>query len=109
MNRILEDLQEIPQDWFDELLKDEQPNKAELESIDFGLYQSQCPELLGNMELELFIGKDGFYYMLMNIEEPIGDYGSHWIERWHKCEEQYIEKISEILHKEDTQNANPAN
>lgn len=109
MSRILEDLQEIPQYWFDELPKDEHPNKSELESIDFDLYQSECPGLLGNMELELFVGGDGFYYMLMNIQEPIGDYGSHWIERWYKCEEQYINKISEILYKEDTQNANPAN
>lgn len=109
MSRILNDLQEIPQDWFNELSREDEPKKSELESIDFDLYQSECPELLGNMELELFLGKDGFYYMLMNIQEPIGDYGSHWIERWHKCEEQHIEKINEILHKEDTKNANPAN
>ena len=43
------------------------------------------------------IRKDGFYYMLMRIQQPIGDYGSHWVERWHKCEEQYISKIQSIL------------
>ena len=97
MSRILNDLQEIPQDWFDELERTNEPKKSELQSIDFGLYQSDCPELLGNMELELFLGKDGFYYMLMRIREPIGDYGSHWIERWYKCEEKYISDIERIL------------
>ena len=97
MSRILNDLQEIPQDWFDELERVNEPKKSELESIDFDLYQSECPELLGNMELELFWGKDGFYYMLMKIRELIGDYGSHWIERWYKCEEKYISDIERIL------------
>ncbi len=109
MSRILDNLQEIPQDWFYELERDEEPNKADLKSVDIDLYRSECPELLGNMILELFYGKDGFYYMLMQIREPIGDYGMHWVDRWYKCEEQYIEKINEILHKEDTQNADPAN
>lgn len=97
MSKILDDLQEIPQDWFWELSRDEEPNKKDLESIDIDLYQSECPELLGNMILELFYGKDGFYYMLMQIRQPIGDYGSHWVYRWYKCEEQYIEKINAIL------------
>lgn len=100
MSRILNDLQEIPQDWFNELSREDEPKKSELESIDFDLYQSECPELLGNMELELFLCKNGFYYMLMKILEPIGDYGSHWVDRWYKCEKQYIEKIKDILGKE---------
>lgn len=97
MSRILNDLQEIPQDWFDELERTNEPKESELESIDFDLYQSECPELLGNMELELFWGKDGFYYMLMKIREPIGDYGNHWVYRWYKCEEKYISDIERIL------------
>ncbi len=97
MNRVLEDVSDIPQDWFDELERINEPKMSELESIDFDLYQSECPELIGNMELELFLGKDGFYYMLMKIREPIGDYGSHWTEHWYKCEEQYISEIEDIL------------
>lgn len=100
MSKILDDLQEIPQDWFDELERTNEPKMSELESIDFDLYQSECPELIGNMELELFLGKDGFYYMLMKIQEPIGDYGSHWVDHWYKCEEQYISKIKSILNVE---------
>jgi len=97
MSRILDDLQEIPQEWFDELDEANEPKKSELKSIDFDLYQSECPELIGNMELELFLGNDGFYYMLMKTRQPIGDYGSHWVEHWYKCEEQYIGKIQSIL------------
>ena len=62
MSRVLKDVSDIPQDWFDELERTNEPKKSELQSIDFDLYQSDCPELLGNMELELFLGKDGFYY-----------------------------------------------
>lgn len=100
MSRILNDLQEIPQDWFNELSREDEPKKSELESIDFDLYQSECPELLGNMQLELFLGKDGFYYMLMKMSQPIGDYGTTWVDYWYKCEKQYIEKIKDILGKE---------
>ena len=101
MSRILDDLQEIPQDWFNELSKVEYPNKDELQSVDIDLYQSEYPELLGNMILELFLGKDGFYYMLMQTREPIGDYGMHWVGYWYKCEIQYIGEIEKILKERD--------
>lgn len=97
MSRILDDLQEIPQDWFAELPKDEQPNKDKLQSVDIDLYQSECPGLLGNMVLELFLGEDGFYYMLMETSQPIGDYGTTWVDYWYKCEKQYISEIEKIL------------
>ncbi len=97
MSRILDDLQEIPQDWFAELPKDEQPNKDKLQSVDIDLYQSECPGLLGNMVLELFLGEDGFYYMLMEISQPIGDYGTTLVDYWYKCEKQYISEIEKIL------------
>ncbi|MCM1295595.1 MAG: hypothetical protein NC311_08630 [Muribaculaceae bacterium] len=105
MSRRLDDLQEIPQDWFYELTKNEEPNESDLESVDIDLYQSECPGLIGNMILELFYGKDMFYYMLMQKREPIGDYGMHWINRWYRCEEQYIHQIKEILNKEDNDSA----
>ena len=100
MSRVLEDVSDIPQDWFDELSREDEPNKSDLESIDIDLYQSECPGLIGNMILELFLGKDGFYYMLMQIREPIGDYGMHWVDRWYKCEEQHINEIESILNKD---------
>lgn len=47
--------------------------------------------------LELFIGRDDFYYMLMRVREPIGDYGSHWCDYWYKCEQEHIHDIDKIL------------
>lgn len=75
MCRILNDLQEIPQDWFDELERTNEPKDSELESIDFDLYQSECPELLGNMELELFFGKGR---ILLYAHEDMGAYWRLW-------------------------------
>lgn len=97
MRKVLSDVsKEIPQDWFYELQHDEEPEKSELSSIDYDLYQSEC-YLLGNMMLDLFIGEDGFYYMRMSVNEPIGDYGSHWCDYWYKCEQEHIHDIVEIL------------
>lgn len=98
MGNILNDLNEIPQDWFDEIYEKDAPKETELSSIDFDMYQAEC-ELLGNMILELYICTDGYYYMKMNVLQPIGDYGSHWAVYWYKCEEQYIEEIKKILDK----------
>lgn len=89
--------QDIPQDWFYELEESDYPNRKDLESVKYDLYQSDCIELLGNMQLELFHGKDGFYYMLMKTSQPIGDYGTTWVDYWWKCEEQYINEIEKVL------------
>lgn len=88
------DLNIISQDWFDEI--GDEP-KIEKESIEYSLYESCCPELLGNMMLDLYKGCDKYYYMKMSFKEPIGDYGSHWVERWYKSYEEYNKEIENIL------------
>ena len=87
---------DIPQDWFCELERTDYPNEKELNCIDSGLYMSEC-ELIGNMGLFLYEDKNGNYYMEMVVREPIGDYGSHSVTYWYKCEEQYKENVKEIL------------
>ena len=77
------DLRElIPEDLFDEISK--KPT-CELEPIGHSLYESQCPELLGNFMMELFKSHNGEYFMIRKDREPIGDYGHHWIDYWYKC------------------------
>ena len=94
--KIFEDVREIPQDWFYELEEKDEPKISTLELIDYDFYESQC-ELLGNMGLNLYIGQDGFYYMEMAIRQPIGDYGWRTVHRWHKCYEENISQIAELL------------
>ena len=92
----LKDVMEIPQDWFYELEPNEELKRGTLKCVDYDFYESQC-ELLGNMGLTLYIGEDGFYYMEMAIRQPIGDYGWRTVHRWHKCYEENISQIDEIL------------
>ena len=88
----MDDLREIPDEWFIEI--DGPP--LNYDEIEFVPYESNCPELLGNMVLALCIDDvEGQYFMEQKILEPIGDYGSHWITRWHKCIEN--KKLAELI------------
>lgn len=86
------DLRQIPEDWFEEI--GEKP-KNELSSINFDLYESMCSELLGNMAMNLYSDNDGNYFMKVQDQEPIGDYGHRWVDRWYKCIENG--KLGEFL------------
>jgi len=77
------DLREIlPEELFDEIAT--KPNEA-LELAGYAPYQTMCPEMMGNIELSLFVNKNGEFFMRQSFNEPIGDYGSHWVDHWHKC------------------------
>ena len=77
------DLAEIlPEDWFDEL--PEKP-ESELTAVDFGAYLSNCPELVGDFNLTLYKDKSGRYYVRRLVQEPIGDYGTRWVDTWYSC------------------------
>jgi hypothetical protein len=73
---------QVPEEWFDEI-----PAKPEenIISVAHNLYESNCPELVGNFVLELFRGESGAFYMCRKEREPIGDYGSHWVDFWYRC------------------------
>ena len=90
------DLNIISQDWFTEISVNDEPNLKK-EEIEYSLYESCCPELLGNMNLTLYKGIDKYYYMRISIKEPIGDYGSHWVDYWYKSDEEYNSSIDKIL------------
>ena len=79
----MRDLQNLaPEELFDEI---PQKPTCELESVEYSLYESQCPELLGNFMLELLKNGNGEYFMVRKEREPIGDYGSRWVDYWYKC------------------------
>ena len=84
------DLKEVlPEEWFDEVST---KPKTELSIAAHAPYESQCKELLGNMQMTLYFGADGCYYLEVGDCEPIGDYGSHWFYRWYKSNDD--ERVS---------------
>lgn len=99
--KFLEDTNSILLDWFDKIEGHNSPDLSDLNYINFDLCQIIPNFLIQNVKLKLFLGKDGFYYILMKVYEPIGDYRSYWKEHftkcWYKCKEQYISKIESIL------------
>ena len=74
-------LSDIPE----ELFKEIEIKPKNLTPIDIDLYESNCPELMGNMILELYKNDKNCFYMIQKIREPIGDYGYRWVNTWYQC------------------------
>jgi hypothetical protein len=83
MGEVAINLEELlPEDWFYEV--PDMPQGV-LNSVGCSFYTSDCPELMGNVVLELYQSENGAYFMKQMIKEPIGDYGSRWVEIWYAC------------------------
>lgn len=89
----------LPEELFDEI--DQKPN-CELENLEDSIYQSQCLELMGNFTISLYIDENNCYYVKRSVNEPIGDYGHHWIDYWYKCNDN--KKVEEILLQDEKPN-----
>lgn len=72
----------LPEELFDGM---PQKPEGEIARVEFSAYASNCPELLGNFTIELFKNDKGEYYVARKEQEPIGDYGSHCVHYWYRC------------------------
>ncbi|QGQ97028.1 hypothetical protein EHS13_20135 [Paenibacillus psychroresistens] len=88
------DLRElIPQELFDEIKEEPKTTLKAVDEVDAGFFVS---ESLPNFTMTLYHGEDGNYYVEILQNEPIGDYGSHMVSYWHKCNDnEAVEKIVE--------------
>lgn len=65
----------------DDLLK--MPNEVTMDNrIASSLYEGNS--FFGNSYMDLYQEEDG-YYIKRCWKEPIGDYASHWLSEWFKC------------------------
>lgn len=87
------DLQEIlPEELFDDVKGKPIINLSEYYLSD---YKSNCPELLGDFRMVLYIGDDENYYVCRTEQEPIGDYGTQWVDYWYICNDN--NKLEKLL------------
>lgn len=89
-----EDLREIlPEEWFNEIIE-HIPNENDLEEIESSFYKSDCPELMGDFQMYLFIDQDNQYFVKRSTEQRKG-WSNEWNNEWFKCTQN--KKLHELL------------
>lgn len=81
----------LPEELFDEI--DIKPNDIRMQDrITTSLFERDS--FFGASFMDLYVTEDNTFYVLRSQQEPIGDYGSHWIDYWYKCNDnEAVEKI----------------
>lgn len=69
----------LPEELFDEV-----PVKPQVEMTKL-IFAPYVSNFLPNEHATLHLGDDGVYYVAVGRTEPIGDYGTRYVDTWYKC------------------------